>query len=240
LLRVWGALLGAPRELPGDAGAQFIQQNDPSDFCAEGDRAGYSILNVSDPTIVPFIVPMDTEGRRDGAVIIAPGGGNRFLSWTKEGTEVAKWLNSIGISAFVLKYRVPTNSAETHMKTIIDAQRALSLVRYRSERYGLNKSRIGVGGFSAGAFLMGEVSEATRRAYQKTDAADEENFRPDFSLEIYGYGHMPMHAPPTFIAIAQDDPCVGPRGALAYYTGLIAASQSKLHEAFHNHKSSGC
>mmetsp|Transcript_45238 Transcript_45238/g.94153 ORF Transcript_45238/g.94153 Transcript_45238/m.94153 type:complete len:359 (-) Transcript_45238:73-1149(-) len=222
----------APGELPGDAGPNVLFQNDPTDKCAGGDQSGYSILNVSDPTIVPFIVPMDAEGRRQAAVIVAPGGGNRFLSWTKEGTHAAKWLNSIGISAFVLKYRVPTNTFETGIKPLIDSQRALSFVRHHAREYGLNKKQIGFMGFSAGAMLTGSVAEITDRMYDPIDLAESENFRPDFALEIYGFGPVghPEEAPPTFIAIAKDDPCIPQKDAVDYFEKLYEKSAAPLHE----------
>jgi len=214
----------APGELLGDAGPELIQRNDPSDRCAGGDIAGFSILNVTDPTLVTFVLPEYHPGRTDIAVIIAPGGGNRFLSWTKEGTSVAKWFNSIGISAFVLKYRVPANTFETGEKTSIDAQRAVSLVRHRASGLGLNTSRIGFMGFSAGGGITADVSTATSRSYEPADDADEFSFHPDFALMIYASGNPfnAPHAPPTFIAGARNDPCVAVEGLEAYFLALQA------------------
>jgi len=214
----------APGELLGDAGPETIQRNDPAASCAGGDIAGFSILNVTDPTLVTFVLPEDHPGRTDIAVIIAPGGGSRFLSWTKEGTSVAKWFNSIGISAFVLKYRVPANTVETQEKRLIDAQRAVSLVRHRASGLGLNTSRIGFMGFSAGGYITAYVSTATSRSYEPADDADEVSFHPDFALLIYSSGN-PLnapHAPPTFIAGARNDPCVAVEGLEAYFLALQA------------------
>jgi len=214
----------APMELTGDVGPEALQVNDPGDFCAGGDIAGYSILNVSDPTLVPFILPAEHPGRRNAAVIIAPGGGNRFLSWNKEGTQVAKWLNTIGISAFVLKYRTPTNSKETSLKPLIDSQRAISIVRHYSAKYGFKS--IGLMGFSAGGFLAADVGAASKRRYAAIDAADIQSFRPDFSLLIYAASTKlggPVNPPPTFIAVARNDPCVNPILASTYYAQLMLA-----------------
>jgi acetyl esterase/lipase len=221
----------APLEQPGDADRQLLIPNDPTDKCSAGDRSGYSILNVSEPTLVPFVVPQGQANRLAAAVIVAPGGGDRFLSWTKEGTRVARWLNSIGISAFVLKYRVPHNTVETRPKGIIDAQRAVSFVRSRASRLGLNATSIGFMGFSAGAFLTADVATTVSRAYAPVDKVDVTSHLPDFALEIYGYGRpgtgMP---PPTFVVVAQNDPCVPPEGALLYNAYLKATFPDTLNE----------
>jgi hypothetical protein len=207
----------APLEMPGDVGPEVIAPNSPTDFCSQGDQSGFSIFNVSVPSLVSFPVPLDQPGRTDAGIIIAPGGGYRFLSWTKEGTRVAKWLNSIGFSAFVLKYRVPCNSVETHGKSIIDAQRAVRQLRAQSTRMGLNKSRIGLMGFSAGGFLASDAATSGAAWYHDIDPVDRQSdYLPDFLLQIYGYGAPPSRGVrplPTFIAIAEDDPCVEASGA---------------------------
>jgi acetyl esterase/lipase len=225
-----------PDEMLNDTGAEFIQRNDPSDWCSKGDQAGYSVLSVKMPTLVAFAVPQDQKNRLDAAVIVAPGGGSRFLSWNKEGTRIAKWLNSIGISAYVLKYRVPANSAETHNKMLIDSQRAIRVVRSHAEAFpfmGINSSRIGFMGFSQGAFITGRVATTKDRAYTPVDKQDEVSHLPDFAFEIYGYGQTgTAPAPPTFIAIAENDPCVSPLGAMAYYGNLQEERRSNdnIHE----------
>lgn len=170
------------------------------------------------------------KNRKDAAVIIAPGGGFRFLSWNKEGTEIAKWLNSLGISAFVLKYRVPCNTMETAMKALIDSQRAISLVR--SKNLGFKK--IGFAGFSAGGFLAASVSSFPMKVYAPVDEVDKESGAVDFAVLVYAAGKdgtaMPAQAPATFIAIAKDDPCVKVDMAEEYYGKLRKYSpEHELH-----------
>jgi acetyl esterase/lipase len=219
-----------PQELAGDAGHEFMQTNDPGDHCSPGDVAGYSILNVSEPTLVTFIVPKGQKNRKDAAVIVAPGGGFRFLSWNKEGTEIAKWLNTLGISAFVLKYRVPCNTMETAMKALCDAQRAISMVR--SKNLGFKK--IGVAGFSAGGFLAASVSSFPTKVYAPIDDVDKHSSSVDFAVLVYAAGKdgttFPAQAPATFIALAKDDPCVKVSLAESYYSKLRKYSpEHELH-----------
>jgi len=219
----------APLELSGDVGHEFMQINDPGDHCAAGDQAGYSIINVSTPTLVPFIVDKDAPTRLPVAVIVAPGGGFRFLSWNKEGTRVAKWLNSIGVSAFVLKYRVPVDALPTIFKSVVDGQRAISLVWSRSSE--LNFEKVGIMGFSAGGAIAFGTSLLPFRSYKKTDTIDDENFKPDFAMLIYSTGYLPKLAelipnsmlsiPDTFIALARNDPCVHAEDATAYHSELM-------------------
>jgi acetyl esterase/lipase len=211
-----------PYERPDDAGPEVMQLNDPTDHCAPGDVSGYSILNVSKPVVLAYIVPKDQAGRRKAAVIVAPGGGSRFLSWNKEGTEIAKWLNSIGISAFVLKYRVPSNTPETDIKSTVDSQRAISMVRSKFEELGVEK--IGFMGFSAGGAIVSKVSRTPHRVYKPIDDIDKVSIELDFALILYsaGNGDGIKNSPPTFVAAAKDDPCVPLAGVQAfYYTGLL-------------------
>jgi acetyl esterase/lipase len=180
---------------------------------------------------VPFLVPQGQEGRLDAAVIIAPGGGLQFLSWNKEGTRPAKWLNSIGVSAFVLKYRVPHNSIQTQIKGITDAQRAVSFVRYKAPELALNSSHIGFMGFSAGGYLTGLVASTASRSYKPIDEVDAVSHRPDFALEIYGVGPIAeARPPPTLIVTTTNDPCVNSSKATAYHAHLEQTYPDVLHE----------
>lgn len=223
----------APEEIPGDTRDEALRLNDPSEHCAAGDIAGYSFHNVSDPSMVPFILPKDHPGRRTAAIIIAPGGGCRYLSWNKEGTQAAKWLNSIGVSAFVLKYRVPCNTPETAMRAVIDGQRAITMVRHRAAEFDFTK--VGFMGFSAGGHLSASLGGMSERAYSPidniddvADMADSLSFRPDFSMLVYAASgdlkKVDAKTPPTFIAIAVDDPCVPTKLAEAFYGALVAVS----------------
>jgi acetyl esterase/lipase len=143
------------------------------------------LTNVGKPTLTVYQPPQD---KRNGAgVIICPGGGYSILAWDLEGTEIAEWLNSIGITAAVLKYRVPRRDGDSANKLpLMDAQRAMSLVRSKASELGLDPRRIGMLGFSAG----GNLAAATclkygDRQYDKLDGVDDVSSRPDFGVLIY-------------------------------------------------------
>ncbi|UKM63859.1 prolyl oligopeptidase family serine peptidase [Flavobacteriaceae bacterium GSB9] len=141
-----------------------------------------AIRKVSIPTIKPFLV--DNNNSKNPAVIVCPGGGYGVLSHIKEGDKIAEWLNSIGISAFVLKYRLP-NDGIMENKTIgplQDVQEAIRTVRRQAEKWHLDPSKIGVIGFSAGGHL---ASTASTHYNDKVYKADGFSARPDFSMLIY-------------------------------------------------------
>jgi acetyl esterase/lipase len=143
-----------------------------------------AVSNVSDPTITVYLPKDHPNG---AAVLIFPGGGYRILAIDLEGTEVAHWLNSIGITAFLVKYRVPDSGPyPEHSAALEDAQRAMGIVRSRAADWKIDPHRIGVIGFSAGANLAVALSNRYAiRIYTPVDAADQTNCRPDFSLVIY-------------------------------------------------------
>jgi acetyl esterase/lipase len=139
-----------------------------------------------------------------------------------EGTEVCRWLNIIGVSAALLKYRVPRREGlDKHVVATQDGQRAISLLRHRAEEWKINPNRIGVLGFSAGGHLAAFISNNHQeRGYEPVDEADRVSCRPDFSVLIYPAYltvkedndkiapdlKVSEKTPQTFIAIAQDDP----------------------------------
>ncbi|MBC8876341.1 MAG: alpha/beta hydrolase [Planctomycetes bacterium] len=118
--------------------------------------------NVSQPTLT--IYPPQQDTRTGTAILICPGGGYWNLYWQLEGEEVARWLNSLGVTGIILKYRVPRQpeepKAEPARRPLQDAQRAVSLVRSRSQEWGIDPQRIGMVGFSAGGHLA--LATATR------------------------------------------------------------------------------
>ena len=117
------------------------------------------------------------------AVVIFPGGGYNILAYDLEGTEVAEWLNSIGIHAVVVKYTVPDKQREASLK---DAQRAFGIVRSKAKEWGINPEQIGALGFSAGGHLAANLStNYQKRNYNAIDAADKLSCRPDFTVLIY-------------------------------------------------------
>ena len=186
--------------------------------------------NVTVPSVVPFLVEGATS-----CVIIAPGGGFHALSYSTEGSEVAAWLNSIGISAFVLKYRVPADFGY-HETPMMDAERAVRLIRSRATALGLNASRIGFMGFSAGGDLAaGMAANFAERAYTRIDSVDDQSCRPDFAMMGYPAVHdwarnITSEHPPAFFAQAENDP-VNSSLTVEYYLKLrsISAAPADLH-----------
>src|SRR4051812_25642686 len=134
-----------PGTAPGekaDAPAETRDQPRPGDDTIR-------VTNVTKPTMTIYRAPADKV--TGAAVLIFPGGGYRILAWNKEGTEVAEWLNSIGVTAVVVKYRVPARDGrEKHEAPLQDAQRAIGLVRQHASEWGVDPARVGVLGFSAG------------------------------------------------------------------------------------------
>ena len=192
------------------------------------------LQHVSKPTLTVF-----PAGKPNGAsVIVCPGGGYGILAWDLEGIEICQWLNTIGVTGFLLKYRVP----KQRDAAFADAQRAVSLVRKRAKGSDLDPRRIGILGFSAGGHLAARTcTNFAQRAYEPVDAADTESPRPDFAVLIYpayleakdgglDAETLPVakDTPPTFIAIATNDRFAA--GALAYFGALRAAKvRSELH-----------
>ncbi len=122
------------------------------------------------------------------AVVICPGGGYWVLAYDLEGTDIARYLNSIGVAAIVLKYRLPTygNCIEPHKAPLMDAQRAMRLVRHNASIWNINPSKIGVMGFSAGGHLASTLG--THFDYgnkSATDSVEKESCRPDFMILMY-------------------------------------------------------
>jgi acetyl esterase/lipase len=193
------------------------------------------VTNVSRPTLTVFKPAKDKDTR--AAVVIAPGGGYNILAWDLEGTEVAEWLNSIGVTGIVLKYRVPRRPESPKdaapPQAEMDAQRALGVVRSKAKEWGIDPKRVGMLGFSAGGHLTAWTStNFDKRAYEPIDAIDKESCRPDFTVLIYpAYlmnkakdGLLPdirvsKETPPTFFVYAENDP-VGPENALLMYLAL--------------------
>ncbi|MCB1058234.1 MAG: alpha/beta hydrolase [Acidobacteria bacterium] len=131
------------------------------------------------------------------AVVVVPGGAYQRVVVDKEGFDVAEWLNGLGVTAFVLEYRLP---AEGHANPsdvpLEDAQRALRLLRSRAKELGIDPSRIGVLGFSAGGHLAGALAAYhDAQVYQPADAADRESARPDFAVLIYPVVHADWVSP---------------------------------------------
>lgn len=202
-----------------------------------------AISNVSQPTMTVY----SPQGKNTGAAaIVFPGGGFSVLAIDLEGTEVCQWLTSQGITCVLLKYRVPDSGPAWHDSchcnihpkaptALEDAQRALGLVRLNASKWHIDPNKIGVIGFSAGGYMVAEIStNFNNRAYTPIDAADKISCRPDFAIALYP-GHMQIsdnqfilnpaihftkQTPPTFLLQDEDDPEDNIDNSLLYYIGL--------------------
>ena len=227
-----------PGAAPGETGSVGTEQDTtkPTDGLVGGKRL-IRLGNVSQPTLTLYQPPADRD--TGAAVMVCPGGGYHILALDLEGTEVCEWLNSLGVTAALLKYRVPKRAGLTNFTAALqDAQRALGLLRQRATEFSLDPRRIGVLGFSAGAHLSAALcAHPDTRTYPPVDDADKTSCRPDFTALIYpayltvkeqGDRVSPETAvttntPPTFIVIAQDDP-VRMENALHYALALKQAN----------------
>ncbi|MFC2090460.1 alpha/beta hydrolase [Bacteroidota bacterium] len=147
------------------------------------------IVRISKVQIPDISVYFPSDKNKTGeAVIICPGGGYHILAYDWEGGDVAKFWNSKGVTAIVLKYRLPTSAAqiEPHKSPLMDAQRAMRLVRYHSHDWGINPDRIGIMGFSAGGHLASSLSTHYDTGdVNSPDPVDRISCRPDFSILMY-------------------------------------------------------
>jgi len=189
------------------------------------------LADVSDPTITVYS-PANPNGI---AVIVCPGGGYSILAMDLEGTELCTWFNSFGVTAILLKYRVPAPAGKLRYELPLqDAQRALGLVRYNAARWHIDPNHIGIMGFSAGGHLTAALSNNYKsRTYAPVDNTDTVSCKPDFAVIIYpGYladikepgklapeVQVTADTPPTFVVQAEDDP-VHVENALTYYAEL--------------------
>ena len=198
------------------------------------------VSDVSDPTISVFL-PDKPNG---ASVIVAPGGGFMFLSYAHEGTQVCEWLNSLGVTAVLLKYRTPTrDEREMFELPVQDAQRAMGLVRQHAAEWKLDPKRVGLLGFSAGANLAGHAAwDRGARTYPQHAELDDLR-GPDFLVFIYGGGFLdkddkskfrpgfsvPADAPPVFMVVAHDDGANPVEAAMLYLEYKKRDLSAELH-----------
>ena len=185
-----------------------------------------SVTNVNNPSIELHLAP--AEKANGMAVVVAPGGGNSQLVVGTEGIEIANWLNDLGVSAFILRYRLrPYSSA---VDALADTQRAIRTVRANAEQWKVDPKRIGIMGFSAG----GEQAARAVLKFDKgnpdsADPIEKQSSRPDFAVLVYpGWrpmelGSVPTDAPPTFLTSAGLDDAPHARQTVEFYNALFAA-----------------
>jgi acetyl esterase/lipase len=226
-----------PKDAPGEKGDSGAERDTsgPNGALVSG-RSVIRLGNVSVPTMTVYRAPKEKDTH--AAVLVFPGGGYSILAMDLEGSEVCEWLNSIGVTGILVKYRVPQKKGEARgAAPLQDAQRALGLVRAHAGETGIDPKRIGVLGFSAGGHLAAFLStNFTARTYKAVDAADAVDCRPDFSILIYpayltvkeeGDRVSPelkitAATPPTFLVQAEDDG-VRVQTSVFYYLGLLNA-----------------
>ena len=209
-----------PGTAPGDKG-DIGEETDATPAAEKAntppDQYVIRLTNVTKPTITVY---RPAPGQNTGtAVVVCPGGGYSILAYNKEGTEACAWLNSMGVTGVLLKYRVPGRGGERYTAPLQDAQRALGVVRSHAKEWGIAPDRIGIMGFSAGGHLSATLStNYETRTYPAVDEADALSCRPDFTMLIYpAYINGPVigttapeikvtaQTPPAFIVQAQDD-----------------------------------
>jgi len=204
------------------------------------------VTGVTKPTLTLYHPPKDKDTK--AAMLICPGGGYWDLYWQLEGEEVAEWLNSIGVTGIILKYRVPRRPDEPKglpaRRPLQDSQRAISLVRDKAPEWGLDPRQIGIVGFSAGGHLA--IATATgfeKRTYEPVDDVDKVSCRPDFAVVVYpGYLKakdkdelvpgwvIPPGTPPVFLAHGGADIISPPENSVLMYLALRRAGVSaELH-----------
>jgi acetyl esterase/lipase len=205
--------------------------------------------NVSKPTITVFKPAAEKD--TGAAVVVCPGGGYSILAWDLEGTEVCDWLNSVGVTGVLLKYRVPARKGlEKHTAALQDVQRAIGMVRQHAGEWKIDPKRIGVLGFSAGGHLAAAVSNNYgERTYSAVDDADKESCRPDFTVLVYPAYlatkedltklspemKVTKETPPTILIMTEDDPIKVEN----VYTYALALKANKVPAEVHTYPTGG-
>ena len=238
VLPVW------PGTVPGDDGAVGPERvRAPSEAPTKDAKW---ITNVTKPALTIF--PAAKDNSTGAAIIICPGGGYWNLAWDLEGEEVAAWFNKVGVTAAVLKYRVPRRAGQPEALPapgpLLDAQRAVSLVRSRAAEWSIDPNRVGILGFSGGGHLaLATATHFDQRAYEAVDEIDKVSCRPDFAMAVYPgylieqrpagveinknvlapYIRIPKDTPPIFLVHATDDPVAGAENSALMYLALRRA-----------------
>jgi len=227
-----------------------VPNSKPAPAAYKEKREGYSVSQVTDPTITPYF---PEKGKATGtSVIVFPGGGYINLTVTYEGAEIAEAFNKIGVTAFVVKYRLPSDQimVDKTIGPLQDAERAIQIVRERASEWGIDPHKIGIIGFSAGGHLASTL--ATHYNQVVIDNKKQTSLRPDFAMLIYPvitfgpYAHngskenllgknpsqklvdlysnekqVTADTPPCFLVHAEDDGAVPVQNALLFYDALV-------------------
>ena len=189
-----------------------------------------SIRNVHNPSIEVHLAPADKANGT--AILVAPGGGHSQLVWGSEGTDIAKWLNSIGVTAFVLKYRLaqtPNYHYTVEGDALQDTQQAMRIIRARAKEWGVKTDHVGILGFSAGGALAALADiRFDRGNASSADPILQQSCRPDFVGLVYaGWAPMDITAPkdaaPAFLTSAGKDDEFHARETVEFFNSLFKA-----------------
>jgi acetyl esterase/lipase len=236
----------APDET-GTIGAEYVRMSPKLDRKqVEVTESTRMITNVTRPTLSVYRPAKEKD--TGTAVIICPGGGYWNLYWELEGEEVAAWLNSIGVTGIILKYRVPRRPGEPEReparRPLQDSQRAVRLVRSKAKEWGIAADRIGIVGFSAGGHLaIATATSFEKSTYEPVDEIDKLSCRPDFAIPVYsGYLKakdkdelapglsVPKGTPPVFLVHGGADIISDPEHSVVMYQALKRAGvAAELH-----------
>ncbi|MCK8492314.1 alpha/beta hydrolase [Spirosoma sp. RP8] len=224
------------------AGAQIEEKSDP------GNDGIMRISNVSVPTLTAYLPAKNNA--TGTAVMICPGGGYSILASGHEGVDIAKWFNEMGITAFVLKYRLPNEAIMTNQQEVplLDAMQGMTLIRQNATKYNIDPNKIGVMGFSAGGHLASTLATHYHRGPKANEVA-----KPNFAILMYPVitlgekahtgsrdkllGKLNTSAemlayysnelqvsnqtPPTFLVHSEDDKAVPVENSISYYLACL-------------------
>lgn len=235
---------------PGDVALRKPDSDDHPEATGNGSplvggRKWHWASYVTRPTMTIY----KPKGRNTGAtMLVLPGGGFHAVAMDLEGTEICDWVVQQGITCVLLKYRTPQvwpkedgiGQRPEVLLPLEDAQRAMGLLRQRASDYEIDPHKIGVIGFSAGAYLAANMSNTEERTYTPADAADRISPRPDFAIVVYTarlwdesndttdltlepWVEISSEAPPTLLIHAMDDPVDNIRHPMAYALALMEA-----------------
>lgn len=232
----------------------LFPQGAPMSNGLEGEEMVDEVGRISNVTNPRIIVSLPDEDKATGqAVVICPGGGYGRLAAENEGYQVAEWLNMRGIAAVLLIYRMPNG---VHEIPLIDAKRAIELVRENSQRWNINPDQVGIMGFSAGGHLAAtaltqydspenrpsfgiliypvisfddkncSIHKGTRRSLLGEDKMNDEQLIEKYSCEL----HVSAQTPPTYISLGADDASVPPINSFVFANAMIkAGADVELH-----------
>lgn len=234
-----------PKVAPGEG---LSSVGEPLPQRPDEDPPATRVGRITRPTLDVFEPP--PNWRTGMAVLILPGGGYNYVVIDKEGSEAAEWLNGLGVTAYVLRYRTKQSTTDTGwQRALQDAQRSLSVIRAHADEWKLDADRVGILGFSAG----GQVAAlaATRfesRSYEPVDETDKTSCRPDFALLIYPWNlwdaktdalletlTVSPKTPRTFLVHAHDD-ASSSLGSALYY---VALKRQKVPAELHVYQTGG-